>query len=99
MRIPDRDSLQERPGGRLLSNRRVWKDAIYALAFLTYICSFLFFGLAVNDIVHGGDTGRGIFDILVALYFLIQVIFLFILSWFVERRRQHLPIRFPDRRR
>jgi hypothetical protein len=98
MRVVDVEPQGEQPGGRLLSNRRIWKEAIYALAFLTYICSFLFFALAVDDIVHGEDTAKGVFDILVALYFLIQVIFLFILSWFVERRRQQMPIRFPDRR-
>ena len=99
MRAPNVEPLDEQPAGGLLSNRRIWKEAIYALAFLTYVCSFLFFALAVDDIVHGEDTIKGVFDILVALYFLVQVIFLFILSWFVERRRQHLPIQFPDRRR
>jgi hypothetical protein len=34
----------------------------------------------------------------VALYFLVQVIFLFVLSGVVERRRQSHPIDFPDRR-
>ena len=50
--------------GRLLYDRGLWKQAIYAVAFLTYLASFLFF----------------------------------VLSWFVERRRNRLAIAFPDRR-
>ena len=37
-------------------------------------------------------------DLIVALYFLVQVIFLFVLTGVVERRRQNQPIDFPDRR-
>ncbi len=33
-----------------------------------------------------------------AIYFLLQVIFLFVLAWFVERRRQKQSIDFPNRR-
>ena len=39
-----------------------------------------------------------VIDLIVALYFLLQVIFLFALSSVVERRRRRLPIDFPDRR-
>jgi len=31
----------------MLANRQLWKNAIYGIALVTYICSFLFFGLAV----------------------------------------------------
>ncbi len=82
----------------IVSNRTLWKQAIYAAAFITYLSSFLFFGLAAAEVRHNGPDMGAIVDILVALYFLVQVIFLFVLSWFVERRRQHVPIRFPDRR-
>jgi hypothetical protein len=71
---------------------------IYALAFLTYLCSFLFFGLAAAAVAHGDSIQTASLDMLVAIYFLLQVLFLFVLSWFVERRRQSLPINFPDRR-
>jgi len=84
---------------RVLADRGLWKDAIYGLAFITYFASFLFFILAVGEITHRGPFQNALLDLLLALYFLIQVIFLFALSWFVERRRQSLPIRFPDRRR
>jgi uncharacterized membrane protein len=82
---------------RLVANRRIWKDTIYALALVTYLCSFLFFGIAVTQ-VRGGSIGTAVLYMLVAIYFLIQVIFLFILSWLVERRRNAMRIDFPDRR-
>jgi hypothetical protein len=83
---------------RLLANRQLWKTAIYAMAFVTYLCSFLFFGLAVADIRESGGTLSALIDLIVALYFLVQVIFLFVLTGVVERRRQSQPIDFPDRR-
>jgi hypothetical protein len=83
---------------RLLGNRQLWKNAIYTVAFVTYLCSFLFFGLAIADVRELGVTIDAMFDLVVALYFLIQVIFLFVLSGVVERRRQSHPIDFPDRR-
>jgi hypothetical protein len=83
---------------RLLANRQLWKNAIYAMAFVTYLCSFLFFGLAVADIRESGGTLSALIDLIVALYFLVQVIFLFVLTGVVERRRQSQPIDFPDRR-
>jgi uncharacterized membrane protein len=86
------------PLSLMLVNRGVWKQAIYSMAFLTYLSSFLFFGLAVAELGHGGSTAMAVIDLLVALYFLLQVIFLFVLSWFVERRRRAMPIDFPDRR-
>jgi cyanate permease len=94
--------IRNRPGrpaeSRFFNNRRVWKQAIYSIAFLSYLCSFLFFGLGVADVVHGQELESASLDMLVAVYFLLQVIFLFVLSWFVERRRHNLPIHFPDRR-
>lgn len=99
------DPDDERPGrplgwgGRILANRQLWKNAIYSVGLLTYLCSFLFFGLAVGEVRHAGATGTAIIDMLAALYFLLQVIFLFSLSNIVERRRQILPIKFPNRRK
>jgi hypothetical protein len=83
---------------RLLANRQLWKNAIYSIAFLTYLCSFLFFGLAIADFRELGPTMDALVDLVVALYFLVQVIFLFVLSGVVERRRLSQRIDFPDRR-
>jgi hypothetical protein len=83
---------------RLLANRQLWKNAIYSIALITYLCSFLFFGLAIADVRESGGTMTALIDLIVALYFLVQVIFLFVLSGVVERRRQSQPIDFPDRR-
>lgn len=83
---------------RALANRRLWKSAIYTIALVTYLCSFLFFGLAVADVRQGNSSGLALIYLLVATYFLVQVIFLFVLSGVVERRRRSQPIAFPDRR-
>lgn len=83
---------------RLLANRQLWKNAIYSIALITYLCSFLFFGLAVGNMRETGGSLTTVIDLIVALYFLLQVIFLFALSSVVERRRGRLPIGFPDRR-
>jgi len=82
----------------VLANRQVWKNAIYSIALITYLCSFLFFGLAIADVRESGGTMTALIDLIVALYFLVQVIFLFVLTGVVERRRQNQPIDFPDRR-
>ena len=82
----------------LFNNRQIWKQAIYSIAFLSYLCSFLFFGIGTAAVLHGEAIQSASLDMLVAIYFLLQVIFLFVLAWFVERRRQYLPIDFPDRR-
>ncbi len=83
---------------RLLANRQIWKNAIYSIALLTYLCSFLFFGLAIADVRESGGTITAVIDLIVALYFLVQVIFLLVLSGVVERRRQSQTIDFTDRR-
>lgn len=83
---------------RLFGNRGLWKEAIFVTAFLTYLCSFLFFGLAAAETAQNGASLTGIMDLVAAIYFLLQVIFLFMLAWFVERRRQKQWIEFPDRR-
>jgi hypothetical protein len=83
---------------RLLANRQLWKNAIYSFALITYLCSFLFFGLAVGNVRETGGSLMAVIDLIVAMYFLLQVIFLFMLSAVVERRRQSQPITFPDRR-
>lgn len=82
----------------MLANRWIWKRAIYGVALATYLCSFLFFGLGVAEVRHVGATMIAFIDLIVALYFLVQVIFLFVLSSVVERRRQQQPIDFADRR-
>ena len=84
--------------GRALANRQLWKNAIYSIALITYLCSFLFFGLAIADVRESGGSITTLIDLIVALYFLVQVIFLFVLSGVVERRRQSQPIDFPNRR-
>jgi hypothetical protein len=83
---------------RLLANRQLWKNAIYGIALITYLCSFLFFGLAVGNMRETGGSVTTVIDLIVAGYFLVQVIFLFVLSGVVERRRRSEPIGFPDRR-
>ncbi len=83
---------------RALANRRFWKNAIYSIALITYLCSFLFFGLAVGNMRETGGSLVTVIDLIVAGYFLVQVIFLFVLSGVVERRRRSEPIGFPDRR-
>ena len=88
----------ERGLNRVLANRQVWKNAIYSIALITYLCSFLFFGLAIADVRESGGTMTALIDLIVALYFLVQVIFLFVLTGVVERRRQNQPIDFADRR-
>ena len=92
------DARGQRGLNRLLANRQLWKNAIYSIALLTYLCSFLFFGLAVGNMRETGGSLTTVIDLIVALYFLIQVMFLFALSSLVERRRRRLPIDFPDRR-
>ena len=92
------DPRGQRGLNRLLANRQLWKNAIYSIALLTYLCSFLFFGLAVGNMRETGGSLTTVIDLIVALYFLIQVIFLFALSSAVERRRRRSPIDFPDRR-
>ena len=82
---------QPRGLDRLLANRQLWKNAIYSIALLTYLCSFLFFGLAVADVRSTGGSMTTIIDLIVAIYFLTQVIFLFVLSGVVERRRHQSP--------
>ncbi|HXM52860.1 MAG TPA: hypothetical protein VN913_06235 [Candidatus Binatus sp.] len=93
-------SYEAAPRGlnRLLANRQLWKNAIYTFALITYLCSFLFFGLAVGNVRQTGGDLMAVIDLIVALYFLVQVIFLFMLSAIVERRRQSQPITFRDRR-
>ena len=93
-----RGTASPRGLNRLLANRQIWKQAIYGIALITYLCSFLFFGLAVGNMRETGGSVTTVIDLIVALYFLVQVIFLFVLSGVVERRRQAQPIDFPDRR-
>src|SRR5260370_38103938 len=81
---------------RPLASRQLWKNTIYSIAFITYLCSFLFFGLAVGNMRETGGTLTTVIDLIVALYFLLQVIFLFALSSVVERRRRRIPFDFPD---
>lgn len=100
MEMQERLSYAAAPRGlnRLLANRQIWKNAIYTFALITYLCSFLFFGLAVGNVRETGGSLMAVIDLIVALYFLMQVLFLFALSSVVERRRQSQQIDFPDRR-
>ncbi len=82
---------------RILVDRGLWKQVNYAFATVTYLCSCLFFVLALTELSRGAN-GAAILDTLIALYFLHQGIFLFILVWLVERRRQSQSVNFPDRR-
>src|ERR1700674_1534293 len=93
-------SYEAAPRGlnRLLANPKIWKNAISSIALISYLCSFSFFGLAVGNMRETGGSLTTVTDLIVALYFLVQVIFLFVLSGVVERRRQAQPIGFPDRR-
>jgi hypothetical protein len=97
-RLSDDAAPSPRGLNRLLANRQLWKNAIYSIALITYLCSFLFLGLAVGNMRETGGSLTAVIDLIVALYFLVQVIFLFVLSGVVERRRQSQPIAFPDRR-
>jgi cation transporter-like permease len=96
--LPLRSADRSGPINRVLANRQLWKNTIYSLAFLTYLCSFLFFGLALADVRSTGGSMTTLIDLIVAIYFLTQVIFLFVLSGVVERRRLQQKIDFPDRR-
>jgi hypothetical protein len=98
VKVEWRDPSGQRGLNRLLANRQLWKNAIYSIALVTYLCSFLFFGLAVGNVRQTGGSLLAVIDLIVALYFLVQVIFLFMLTDIVERRRQSQPIDFPDRR-
>jgi|ERR1700736_2895166 hypothetical protein len=101
MQVEPIELLQPTTAGwlnRLLANRQLWKNAIYTIAFITYLCSFLFFGLAVADARGTGGSITTVIDLMVAIYFLLQVIFLFVLTGVVERRRLSQHIDFPDRR-
>lgn len=100
MQVEPIELHQPKPGplDRLLADRQLWKNTIYSIAFITYLCSFLFFGLALADVRRSGGSMTTLIDLIVAIYFLTQVIFLFVLSGVVERRRLPQKIDFPDRR-
>src|SRR5260370_11995256 len=104
MALPVNIARVERPDrsgprglNRLLANRQLWKNAIYSIAFITYLCSFLFFGLAVGNMRETGGTLTTVIDLIVALYFLLQVIFLFPPRSVLDRRLRRLPLDFPLR--
>src|SRR5207244_4340984 len=50
------DEAGPRGLNRLLANRQLWKNAIYSIALITYLCSFLFFGLAVGNMRETGGS-------------------------------------------
>ncbi len=56
----ERSSFDGAPRGldRVLANRQLWKNAIYSIALITYLCSFLFFGLAVGNMREILRAGR-----------------------------------------
>lgn len=98
---PIRARRRARPNllNRLLADRHLWKIAIYSISLITYLCSVLFFGLGIIDAQRTRGSMTTVVDLVVALYFLVQVIFLFVLSGVVERRHQPMKIDFPDRRK
>jgi hypothetical protein len=98
---PIRARRRARPSllDRLLADRRLWKITIYSISLMTYLCSVLFFALGLIDAGRTGGSMTTVVDLAVALYFLVQVIFLFVLSGVVERRHQPMKIDFPDRRK
>lgn len=83
---------------RLLAHRGLWKEVNYAFAIVTYLCSCLFFVVGLRELIGSGASMKVTDDLLVALWFLLQGVFLFGLTWVVERRRRGSPISFPDRR-
>ncbi len=83
---------------RILVDRGLWKQVNYAFATVTYLCSCVFFLLGLGEFSHRGADGTAILDALIAVYFLHQGIFLFILAWVVERRRESRAVDFPNRR-
>jgi len=58
-------------------------------ALLSCLASFLFFVLAVEQSRGGAAfTGTAAMDLLVAIYLTLQLIFLVILEWVADQRRQ-----------
>ena len=98
---PIRARRQAKPSllDRFLADRRLWKIAIYSISLMTYLCSVLCCALGLIDARRTGGSMTTVVDLAVALYFLVQVIFLFVLSGVVERRHQPMKIDFPDRRK
>ena len=58
-----------------------WRSAVALTALLTYLVSGLFLGLAVVQFKSGAPT-TAVMDLLVAIFFTLQVVFLFALYWF-----------------
>ncbi len=83
---------------KLLRDRALLKQVVFALAMVTYLVSFLFFALGAIAL-RTGATGNAVIDFVMSFYFLLQVIFLFALTFVIDRRRAQRPIDFPDRRR
>lgn len=95
------ESLARRGIGRarrFLARRGLWKEVNYAFAAVTYVASGAFFLLGLRELIRTGASMAVTDDLLAALWFLLQGPFLFALTWGIERRRQNLAIRFPDRR-
>ena len=58
----------------------MWRNAVQLTAFFSNLAAFLFFVLAVNEFRSGSAAAAtASMDMLVAIYFTLQVIFLFTL--------------------
>jgi len=83
---------------RLLRDRALLKQIIFGLSLLTYLVSFVFLALGIAALRRGGGADA-IIDFTLSFYFLLQVLFLFALTFVVDRRRAYRPITFSDRRK
>ncbi len=82
----------------LFRDRGLLKQVVFCLAVITYIVSFLFFALGILALRRGAGTDAAV-DFVMSFYFLFQVLFLFALTFIIDRRRAQRPIAFPDRRK
>ncbi len=83
---------------KIFRDRALLKQVVFGLAIITYMVSFLFFALGIVA-VRSDATANALLDFVMSFYFLFQVIFLFALTFVIDRRRGQRPINFPDRRR
>ena len=66
----------------------MWRNAVQVTAFLSYLTAFLFFVLAIYAFRnHSAAAATATMDLLVAIYFTLQVIFVFSLYRTGQRHR------------
>ncbi len=83
---------------KLFRDRALLKQVVFAMAMITYMVSFLFFALGIAAL-RSDAAANALLDFVMSFYFLFQVIFLFALTFVIDRRRAQRPIDFPERRR